>query len=158
MGDDEVTLSTSIPLDSDGFLRRECPTCEREFKWLSDAGDDESAEAPDGGYFCPYCAIQAPPDSWFTQAQLELAESVVATEVVGPMLKDFTRDINRIGHHSGGMFSVSASFDAPDEMDPLTEADNMTRVDFACHPAEPIKVLDDWDGQTHCLICGKPAP
>ena len=23
-----------IPLDSDGFLRRECPTCEREFKWL----------------------------------------------------------------------------------------------------------------------------
>jgi hypothetical protein len=31
---DEVQLSMSLPLDGDGFLRRECPTCEREFKWL----------------------------------------------------------------------------------------------------------------------------
>ncbi len=34
MSDDEVMLEISMPLDSDGFLRRECPTCEREFKWL----------------------------------------------------------------------------------------------------------------------------
>lgn len=35
----------SDPLDSDGFLRRECPTCEREFKWLpSCEGEAEQAK------------------------------------------------------------------------------------------------------------------
>lgn len=154
-----MELGMSVPLDSDGFMRRACPTCEREFKWLPNADDDAGpTEAPDGGYFCPYCAIQAPVGSWFTQAQVELAQSIVATEVVGPMLSDFTRDINNIGGRSGGMLSVSATHDAPEEMDPLTEADDMKRVDFACHPAEPVKVLDDWDGQVHCLICGGPPP
>ena len=67
MTDDEVTLGMSVPLDSDGFLRRECPTCEREFKALPSGDEDaEAEEVPDGGYFCPYCAIQAPDGSWFT--------------------------------------------------------------------------------------------
>lgn len=155
MSDDEVRVGMTMPLDSDGFLRRECPTCEREFKWLPNPDDnDESPETPDGGYFCPYCVIQAPSGSWFTQAQLDLVQNVVATEVVGPLLKDFARDINRIGGRSRGMFKLSASSDPPEEMDPLTEADDMKRIEFLCHPTEPVKVLDDWDGQVHCLICG----
>jgi hypothetical protein len=43
----------------------------------------------------------------------------------------------------------------PERLDPLTEADDMTRVDFACHPSEPLKVLDDWRKAVRCLICGK---
>lgn len=158
MSDDEVTLGMSVPLDSDGFVRRECPTCEREFKWFANTDNEaESAEAPSGGYFCPYCAIQAPPDAWFTQAQIELGENVVSREVVGPMLDGFTRDLNQIGRGSDGTLKVSASYDAPDEMDALTETDDMRRIDFVCHPSEPVKVLDDWDGQVHCLLCGEPA-
>ena len=153
---DETTLGMSVPLDSDGFLRRECPTCEREFKWVPDADDAAESEPPEGGYFCPYCAIQAPADAWFTQAQLELAENIVTTELVDPMLKDFTRGINTGGRRSGGMFSVTASYDTPEKMDHLTEADDMRRVDFACHPMEPVKVLDQWDRQVHCLICEEP--
>jgi hypothetical protein len=71
---DEVQLSMSLPLDGDGFLRRECPTCEREFKWLPspdqlEEGNGESrAAAPDAqppeAYYCPYCAVTAPPDAW----------------------------------------------------------------------------------------------
>jgi hypothetical protein len=33
----------------------------------------------------------------------------------------------------------------------------MRRVDFLCHPAEPVKVLDDWGRPVHCLICGESA-
>ena len=73
------------------------------------------------------------------------------------MLEDFTRGINRSGR-SGDLLHMSASYDAPDAMDPLTEADDMRRVDFLCHPTEPLKVLDDWVEQVHCLICGNPAP
>lgn len=156
MSDDEVTLGMSVPLDSDGFLRRECPTCEREFKWLPGSGDDadEVTPPPDGGYYCPYCAIQAPDDQWFTQAQIELAQSIVATQVLGPMLKDFGRDLNGIGRRSNGFLSVTAKYDAPDEMEPLTEADDMKRIEFECHPDEPVKVLEDWDEPVHCLVCG----
>lgn len=158
MTDDQVTLGMSVPLDADGFMRRECPTCEREFKWLADVdGDVDPAETPDGGYYCPYCAVQAPSGSWFTRAQIELAENVVAREVVAPMLKDFSRRMNNAGRRSGGLVRVSGRYDTPDVMDPLTEADDMNRIDFACHPVEPVKVLDDWDGPVHCLICGDTA-
>ena len=155
MSDDEVTLGMSLPLDSDGFLRRECPTCEREFKWLPDTEDDDTQTVPppDGGYFCPYCAIQAPDDQWLTKAQVELAENLVATQVLGPMLKDFSRDMDGISRRSGGLLSVSTNYDAPEEMEPLTEPDDMKRVDFACHPGEPVKVLDDWHRPVHCLVC-----
>ncbi len=67
MSDDEVTLGMSIPLHSDGFLRRECPTCEREFKWLPNTNDEDDADdgepLPSGCYLCPYCGVQAPADA-----------------------------------------------------------------------------------------------
>ena len=69
-----MTLSMAIPVDSDVFLRRECPTCEREFKWLPASEDEESAAGvPDGGYFCPYCGVQAPTGAWFTEASRSLS-------------------------------------------------------------------------------------
>jgi hypothetical protein len=158
VSNDEVTLGMSVPLDSDGFLRRECPTCKREFKWLPSTTEDPGAEKPsDGGYFCPYCGIQAPDGSWFTKAQVEFAQNMVATEVVGPLLKDFVRKANSTSRRSGGMVKMSARYDPPDKMDSLTDADDMQRVDFECHPSEPIKVLDEWNHSVYCLICGKAA-
>jgi hypothetical protein len=160
MSDDEVTLEMSLPLDSAGFLRRECPTCEREFKWLPSSGDDDEADVAvpdDAGYSCPYCGVQAPAGSWLTQAQADLAQNMVQRQVLGPLLKDFGKDMDRIGRSSGGLISVSMDYDEPEELDPLTEADDMRRVDFACHPGEPLKVLDDWDRPVRCLVCGEPA-
>jgi uncharacterized Zn finger protein (UPF0148 family) len=82
VSDDEVTLSVSIPLDSDGFMRRQCPTCEREFKSRPTPDGEEPVPVPDGGYFCPYCGVQAPLGSWFTKAQAELAQAIAVAEVV----------------------------------------------------------------------------
>jgi hypothetical protein len=149
----------AIPVDSDGFLRRECPTCEREFKWLPTSGDDEGAAAAvsDSGFFCPYCGVEAPAGGWFTQAQIALARQITETEVVEPMLRKFADDIAR-SFRSAGMTTRSAPSRQADEPQPLTEADDMTRVDFTCHPSEPVKILDDWRKPVHCLICGKPNP
>jgi len=72
----EESREMTLPLDSDGFLRRECSTCEREFKWYV-SRDAEGEPVPVGGYYCPYCAIQAPSDRWFTPAQVELARNTV---------------------------------------------------------------------------------
>ncbi len=149
----------SLPLDSDGFLRRECPTCERELKWLSaDSSESDDADSatnvPDGGYYCPYCAIQAQPDSWWTKPQLEQAESAVAREVVAPELEKLKRSAES---SSSDALDISVEYDTPEEPDPLTETDDMRRVDFACHPNESVKVLEDWDRPVHCPICGTAA-
>jgi hypothetical protein len=151
----EQELSVSLPLDSDGFLRRECPTCEREFKWLSSEETEAEAEPiPEGGYYCPYCAIQAPPDAWWTQDQLELVNSVVSKELVEPELEKFERSLRDISRRSGGFISASMKTELSPDADPLVETDDMRRVEFECHPSEPAKVQDDWTRDVHCLICG----
>ena len=153
---DRVELSMALPLDSEGFLRRKCPTCEREFKWLPAQEGEVAAPVPDGGYFCPYCGVQAPPDGWFTQAQVDLAQKTIAAQIVDPMMKKFADDIAHIGRRSGGLVSARVEHRPSPPPEPLTEDDDMTRVDFVCHPNEPVKVLDVWDVSVHCLVCGAP--
>ncbi len=46
VNDDRVSLAMSSPLDSDGFLYRECPICEREFKWLHTPEGDRDWRDP----------------------------------------------------------------------------------------------------------------
>jgi hypothetical protein len=163
---DEVRLSMSLPLDGEGFLRRECPTCEREFKWLPspDPEDDEdvaatteSAEAPES-YYCPYCAVSAPPDTWMTKAQVAAAEEIVRRELIDPQLDKLAREVNRLNRKSGGLIGIEVGLERgkPEPAPGLDDPDDMRRVDFTCHPAEPVKVLDDWDRPVHCLICGEP--
>lgn len=151
--DDEVELGMSLPLDSDGFLRRECPTCGREFKAFLDADHEDEADSPEG-YLCPYCGVQAPSDAWWTQAQLGLIDSIVATRIIGPELKELGDTVKDLGRRSGGFVHGTVEYDEPQEVDPLTEDDDMRRVDFACH-AQPLKVLDDWNKPVRCFICGE---
>jgi len=154
---DETEMSVAVPLDEDGFLRRECPTCEREFKWLP-TESDEGARPPSAGYYCPYCAVQSQPDAWLTNAQVELVHNKLMREVVGPAMQDFGKSLRRIGQRSGGL--IRAELKGPDilpEADPLTEQNDMRQVDFSCHPDEPLKVLDTWSGPVYCLICGMAA-
>lgn len=148
----------SLPLDEDGFLRRECPTCEREFKWLPDQGDeldDQSVDTDPDGYFCPYCAVQAPTDHWLTKQQAEDAEAIVLREVMGPALEDLGRSMKRINR--SGLVRADVDYDLPAQPEAGTEDITMRRVDFACHPEEPLKVLDSWGRAVHCLVCSTPA-
>lgn len=154
MGQNDITLSMSMPLDSEGFLRRQCPTCEREFKWLHTASDPaEPQVSTDSDYFCPYCGIQAPANSWFTEAQVARAQNLVATEVVGPMIKKFSDDIRR-SFRSSLVVQSNGTHTKLEQLDPLTEEDDMLKISFTCHPTEPVKIIEDWDKAVHCLICG----
>ena len=148
----DTETSMSVPLDEDGFLRRECPTCEREFKWFV-SPDDEAEQPKSGGYYCPYCGVQAPPDHFWTKAQVELAQNVVLREVVGPEVERWGRTL-RNQRRSGDLMTMDVKMDVPPPMDPLIESDEMSNVTFACHPSEPVKVLDGWGRDVHCLICG----
>lgn len=148
----EHELSFAIPLDSDGFLRRECPHCEREFKWRPDADDDAGEPMPTEGYACPYCSGRAPADHWWTKEQLEHAEQLAASEILGPEMKKLERRAD-----PRSMISFEVKVDVPDKPTPLAEEpDDMRRIDFGCHPSEPVKVREDWTGEVRCIICATP--
>src|SRR4051794_306969 len=133
----EHSLSFSVPLDDDGFLRRECPACEREFKWRPTPEGESGEPAPDDGYACPYCVLRAPSDHWWTKDQLEYAQALAAREILGPELKGLERRAD-----PDAFISFDVTVDLPPEPDPLDEPNDMRRVDFACHPNEPVKVAE----------------
>ncbi|MCY3733741.1 MAG: hypothetical protein OXG42_05625, partial [Chloroflexi bacterium] len=60
---------------------------------------------------------------------------------------------------SGGLFELSVSVEMPErrQATPVFEPNDMRRVDFSCHPAEPVKVDEAWAGPVHCLCCGEVA-
>jgi hypothetical protein len=136
VGVSEREMSVSLPLDEDGFLRRECPECERECKWLY---SEDSEPSPDDGYACPYCAKRATPERWWTPAQADFAAKSAGNQLLGEMLGKFRRS------------GFEVSLDPPPT--PLTEVNDMRRVDFECHPGEPVKVREDWNGPVHCVVC-----
>jgi hypothetical protein len=148
----DFELSISMPLDSEGFLRRGCPNCERELKWIIADKDEDPTPAPKEGYFCPYCGLQGPVDAWWTEAQLETAKALAYREVVGPQLEGLADSIRSSGND---LVRFEANVTGPSEPPALVEPDDMCRVDFSCHD-EPVKVRDDWTDAVHCPICGAP--
>ena len=149
----EIPIPMSLPLDADGFLRRECPNCERQFKWWptppSEDGYDEGTREAVEAYVCPYCYEPTDPNAWWTKEQLEYAQQLAAAEVLGPPLH---RLKSRNRQSRGIRFDVSLpSLSSPE---PLTEPDDMVRVDVPCHPEEPIKIDEDWEQEVACLVCG----
>ena len=149
-------IPMSLPLDKDGFLRRECPLCERQFKWwptpTSEDAPEEAVETPEA-YFCPYCHEPAPLDTWWTKEQLEYAQQLAVAEALGPQLQRMKNDLER-----GNCRSKGISFEMSDSIlsrpEPLVEPNDMVRVDMPCHPEEPVKVEELWDQEVACLVCG----
>ena len=130
-----VEIEVGIPLDPDGFLRRECPSCLRQFKWLP---SEDSEPTGDGLYGCPYCQIRSGSDSLWTQEQSDYLTWVGGQEALKELSTSF--------------FKVEPSPPPPVPTDP----GDMVRVDFSCHPGEPIKVYEGWpEAQPiYCIVCG----
>lgn len=138
-----------IPLDSDGFVRRACSTCEREFKWLYTDDLDEATEPDARGFCCPYCATWAQLDHWFTEAQIEFLQQAGLAAVADEIDEAFSQ-FNK----PGGFLKYTPGDRPPTPQEMPPEPNDMRRVDLGCHPDDPLKVIGDWDKPIHCLICG----
>lgn len=148
---DEVALSIEFPLDVDGFLRRACPLCELDFKWRPSEDDSES---PVPEYHCPYCGWRAAADEWNTAAQMEHVQNVVVAEVVAPSLDGLDQALKGLERTSGGLITARLEKPEPTHAPLVFEPGDMRRIDFSCHPAEPLKVAEEWVDPIHCLVCG----
>ena len=142
----------SVPLDNDGFLRRECPNCHREFKWHNGPANEEAERQPAAEtFYCPLCGEPAGADSGWTAAQLDLIEN--ATErYIGQELGDMFKGLE---NSSNSFLQIKVDTpDVPDASDPLVEPDDMMVVTSPCHAWEPIKVPESHEGAIPCLVCG----
>jgi hypothetical protein len=149
----EMQFSMSMPLD-DGFLRRQCPSCSHEFKWHHGPTEERPADAEDlPFYYCPYCGNPADHDAWWTEAQREYAQQLAAGEgarLANDELQRMARQLR------GGFVKMTVTpGPEPDPPAPLVEPADMVSVASPCHPWEPVKVLEDWTGPIHCLVCGE---
>lgn len=177
MGDIEV--SVSFPLDDEGFLRRECPFCRKDFKVLftkEELGSlaqegidsfmiehqekvnlDEDVQGK-AEYFCPYCGQKAPKDSWWTQEQLayinmfvkNIIARIVNENLIGPLKRNF-------GHQSSGPISISFKGQEMEQQEPWIspEVNDMDEFDLPCCHRK-IKIEDSNIGCIHCFFCGFP--
>lgn len=143
-----TTLNVSLPLDSEGFLRRECPYCKRHFKVII-----ESSEEEDGSeLFCPYCGQSADTSSFWTEDQVRYVKEIAGQKVVQPMLEKFAENMEKMSKKSD---FIKFEFERPKAKRPVIapEADDMIKVKPGCC-LEEIKIEEDWRDNVYCVVCG----
>jgi hypothetical protein len=156
----DMSIPMSLPLDEDGFLRRECPDCERQFKWWPTPDHKIDAKEMRGdieAYFCPNCHDPAPPSSWWTTEQVEYMQNLAVAEALGPQLRGMKNDQERSNRRSKW---ISLEISVPDlsRPEPLIEPNDMVRVDLPCHPEEPLKVEENLGARGVVPGCGIQYP
>lgn len=154
MGDEyEIEVSVDFPSDSDGFIRRECPHCLRQFKWHDGPANEEAERHPEAElYSCPLCGQSAEVDPWNTQEQVDLVEQMAMPQI----MRHVNEDLDAMFRRMKGITYTRSADEYPDESVPLTEPDDMMIVASPCHGYEPVKVPEDHTGPLHCLVCGAP--
>jgi hypothetical protein len=148
-------MELELPLDGHGFLRRQCPSCEREFKWHHGPASELPADAPTPEeYFCPYCGGAAGVDEWWTEEQVEAIQAAAIEEVMPKLTSALEEAVAPL--KKTGFLQTDVHFESTNPPPPLEERDDMAAVASPCHAYEPIKVASDWVYPIHCLVCGAP--
>lgn len=176
-----VEINITLPLDDEGFFRRECPLCHEEFKVLlkkEELGDiaqtglasfmiDSQREENDTGQnkdseteslFCPYCGQQASKNSWWTQEQLAyinvFAKNILAKLVNEHLINPLKRNLDR---STSGLFSLQFKGEEMEQQEPWIspEINDMEIFNLPCCERK-IKIEDNWYSTVHCFFCGFP--
>jgi endogenous inhibitor of DNA gyrase (YacG/DUF329 family) len=144
-----MDIRLDFPLDADQFLRRECPSCTREFKWHhgpTDSRPDDVTDPPQ--YTCPLCGKAANHDQWFTQDQLRYRDEMVEFYKMDVVNDEMQRLFG--SNYKPGRSTAPAP-------SALFEPNDMIIIEPPCHPWEPVKVPEERAdaGPLFCLVCGE---
>jgi hypothetical protein len=151
-----MEIGITLPLDNDGFLRRQCPHCNVQFKWHHGPANEEAETADTPSvYHCPHCGQPAEPDRWLTDEQVDYIEGV-AMPAITRHADDILRDAFKGIGSKHFKVKMTGRLDTPDEPVALVEPDDMIIVVSPCHSYEPVKVAEDAERSLYCLICGAP--
>jgi len=97
-------FTVPIDTDEDGYVGRECPVekCLGYFKITPGTGITEPAPC-----HCPYCGHSGDSNTFFTQEQIEYAQSVVMRQVMNAVHKDLKS--LEFEHKPQGLFGIGFS-------------------------------------------------
>jgi len=141
-----TSLDISFPLDEDGFLSQQCPTCMKVFKV-------DLAQEPTGKQlsYCPYCGHHGQ-ECWWTTEQVEYINGAVQNQALNPIIRDFQKNLQGLNNPGGG-FTVTTTPIRDDVVVPPSEPGaDMPKHLFRCCD-ETIKHLAGTQ-ELHCVICG----
>lgn len=138
-----------ISLDSEGFVRRECPKCEREFKLQTLEKDFQTPPVKNSGEVtCPYCKHRSSADQWWSKNQVKYIndmQSFFAFNFITP---------KALKIKSTPFVTVKTTITQTEEPIMPSEIDDMKRISITCCERD-IKILENWNGDIVCPDCSK---
>lgn len=179
-----VIFKINLPLDSDGFLRRECPYCIRQFKveikaeerqslieqqlqayLLQQGVQQQEEEGSDSisedvnDLWCPYCGQRASPSDWWTQEQLAYVNIFAYNIMAQTLNKEFAHLKRKTSRSSKGLISIKLDFKEMPYKEPWIspESDDMALYNLPCC-GTALKLKDGWCRTYYCIQCGFPHP
>jgi hypothetical protein len=157
----------SLPVDSQGFVRRECPHCRRQFKVRGGPTDGATVQRYLGRHllfenhheiarddcelYCVYCGKSAPTDEWCTPQQrawMEKVADVLSKEIRYETLQAPMRNLSL---NPGVTFVAVPPAERLPEM--RVESDDLRRGSFFCC-VEDVKIETHWVQPSFCPGCG----
>ncbi|MEA2066829.1 MAG: hypothetical protein U9O65_07060 [Thermotogota bacterium] len=174
----EISMNLPFPLDDDGFFRRECPFCRKEFKVLlekeeltdiaqkgidsfmikpkEEVTDLDESERSKIEFICPYCGQPASSNSCWTEEQLAyvgiVAKNIMAKIVNENLIRPLKETSQR---HSSGMVSIRFEGKEMEQHEPWVspEVNDMEIFDLPCCQRK-IKIEENWQDTVYCFFCG----
>jgi hypothetical protein len=119
------TVSVTLQPDENGFMGRECPSCEAYFKIQPGTG----LKGKDLPCHCPYCGHTDSHNRFVTKDQVEHTKSVALRQVTGAILKDLKS--MEFDHRPRGGFGIGLSLEVKGSPTPVrlySERDLETEV------------------------------
>lgn len=180
--EESIKFSITFAVDKDGFFRRSCPNCGRDFKTMVDEADLvaslqpafrkmglEIGDIPESGedipkeyLLCPYCEYQAESSEMMTSTFSSYLERFIMRECILPKLYGVLSDTAQSlstgrTHKPRGLLSINIMFDFNEPLLPPRpisgpEPPDMTIVDLLCCNRR-IKILDGWYALHLCSYC-----
>lgn len=157
-----------LPTDADGFVRRECPSCRREFKTrpsrrdgaamhrvfmaaLCHVNEDEIAAKPPVRA-CPYCGHSAPGEAWIWSAFRKELSRLAATYAEHVRYQQMMHVPRTLAENPHPTFVPVEPRDLPPRLrgDPLG---HFRRIELLCC-GEVIKVRPSDSDRLTCTRCG----
>lgn len=159
MRDSARAYTFALPADSDGFLRRECPSCRRQFKVkavdtfsavLSERAALDEYELSGGmtGH-CPLCHEMVVRGDWRTDAQRRYIPNIRmdgTAHLYASQLLSASKGSRALIELAG--FPPGAALETP------VDTNDMDIVLPLCHESYPLKVPSDWCEDLSCFMCG----
>lgn len=179
MGD--VQLNVSMPLDDEGYFRRECPLCMKEFKVLltkeelsdfeqksmdsfmlekdaSNENEEGLKDESNSEHHCPYCGQAAAKKSWWTKEQLDYVK-VYAENIIAKIVNEsLIQPLKKLGSQSAsGFVTVKVESKELPQKEPWISPENndMQVFDLPCCQRK-IKIDDTVKQIVYCFFCGFP--